>query len=414
MDTKRKLLAGLLGLVLFVALLSANLTVAAERTVLDADYVTDTAEERGLYGTLTDQLREQFEGNADGADGELPGDLSRAELLRSAVTEEYVRSQVESNVEGFYAYLHGDAAEPGLEIDVTPVKGNVMGELEAAVADASLSEFPVPRGEAIEAAAASESAFAEDREAFRAEQKQRIQAETERELSDEELEQRLDEAMPEIREELRGQLTAELDDALGDDERAQRLEEPAGALLNARIDALTGATSYDEYASRVDTATADLREAFLATFEAELDEALPDSTSLAEGMDASAREGFETARTAVSVADLLSLVAPLLALVIVGLLAWLGTPSLAALEAGVVSAIVGLLGLLGSTVGSGQVESTVAGGEMPGAMAEFLVGLVGGFFGALSGQSVGLLVVGVALIAVGVAIRRGMVLDGIE
>lgn len=414
MDTTRKLLVGLLGLVLFVALLSANLTVAAERTVLDADYVTDTAEERDLYGALTDQLREQFGGNASAADGELPGDLSRADLLRSAVTEEYVQSQVESNVEGFYAYLHGDAAEPGLEIDVTPVKGNVMSELEAALADASLSEFPVPRGEAIEAAAASESTFAEDREAFRTEQKQRIQAETDRELSDEELEQRLDGAMPEIREELRGELETELADALGDDERAQRMEEPAGALLNARIDALTGAASYDEYASRVDAATADLREAFLATFEAELDEALPDSTSLTEGMDASAREGFETARTAVSVADLLSLAAPLLALVIVGLLAWLGTPSLAALEAGVVSALVGLLGLLGSTVGSGQVESAVAGGEMPGAMAEFLVGLVGGFFGALSGQSVGLLVVGVALIAVGVAIRRGMVLDGIE
>lgn len=414
MDTRRKLLVAVLGVVLFVALLSGNLALAAERTVLDAGYVTDAAEDRDLYGTLTDDLRDGFEEDTAGGGGDLPGSLSRTALVEAAITEAYVQGQVEANVERLYAYLHGDASDLRLEMDLVPVKENVLAEFDAATADLDLREFDVPRGGAVEEMAASESAFASHRETFRAEQKQRIQAETDEQLSDEELERRLDAGMGEIRDVLYDEMESELDAEFGDGGRDPALEEPARGLLSARIDALTGEADYDEYAGRVDAAKDDLRDAVRSSFESELDEALPDTRDLTEGMDENTRDALDTARGAVTLLDTLVLALPVLALAIVALLLRLSPPSLAALATGVVSTLVGLLGVSGASFASGQVESRLAGAEMAAGVGEFAVGVLTGLTDALTAQSAVLLVVGIALLALGIGIRRGLVLDGLD
>lgn len=407
MITKRRGVLIGVGIGLFVLLLSANLVVTADRTVLDAEFVTDTAEEENLYGAMTDEFHEMAEEEADGQGGETPAGVSEEELMQEAFTEEYARTQVEENIHRLYAYLHGDRDDLRLELDAEPLKQSMLAEVEGEADDIDLAETDVPEGEAIEEMADDEAAFDRHRGEFREEQKERIQEETDRELSDEELEERLDEEMDRIREHMYDELDSELD---GEFEGAEaHLEEPVHELGSARIDALTGAASYEEYATRIEAAKDDLGDAIVAMVEAELDEEMGEPEDFTEGMDDEATEALETTRSAVSVLNVLVFVLPLLTVGVVGALWWVAPTSVAAIETGVVSLLVGTIGIAGSWLAVGQLEALLAG-EVPGAMGAFVLGLVSGIGGALTAQSVVLLVVGIGCVGVGVAVRRDMIL----
>lgn len=401
-----------LGIVLCLVLVSANVVVTADRTVLDADFVKDTAEEEGLYEAIAEDLRDGFdEGAAD--DGGEPGPSEEA-LFQEALTDEYVQTQVEANVDRFYEFLHGERDDLRLEMDTEPLKQNVLEELEAEIQSADLEELGIPEGDAIEEMAASESQFEAHREDFRSQEKERIQAETERELDDDELEETLEEEMDEIREQLRAEMEAELDGEFAGADADPAMEAAVRALLNARIDALTGERSYDEYVDEVDAARDDLDDALVAQFEAEIDEEMPDAIDFTEGMDEEAMEMFETAQTAVSVLGALAILLPLLALAVAGTIAWVAPASVAALTIGGLSAFVGVIGTVGSWIATGQIEAFVAAEGIDPQIADFLVGLVSGVLGTLLWQSVLLLVVGIGLVAVGIGIRRDLLLAEYE
>lgn len=125
MGAKRKALLIGLGAVFFLALLSANLVVAADRTVLDAEFVKDTAEESGLYEGLTDDFEEGMGSEAPDGD-EWPLERSASSVFRAAVTEEYVRSQSEANIDRAYGYLHGERSRLRVELAMEPVKRNAV------------------------------------------------------------------------------------------------------------------------------------------------------------------------------------------------------------------------------------------------------------------------------------------------
>jgi len=411
METRRKLLLAVLGLLLFVTVLSASAAATADRTVLDADFVAETAVDEGFHEAMAETFGEGIAGEAgSGGDAEgWPFDRSRAAILRDAVTAEHMRGELEANVDRLYAYLHGDRSGLRLAIDMGPIKRNAVEQVEAESDDLDLAATGLPNAEQIAAMADSEAAFDRERAAFREEQKARIQRETDRELSDEELEARLDESMPEIRERLYDRMDARLDGAF-DGPRAP-LAGPVRELQAARIDALTGAAGHAEYADRVDVATAELGDAYVAVFEARLDEGAPDEIDLTAGMDAEAESTLETARTVVSAVELLVFLLPLAALGLAGGIVRLAAPSLAALEVGAATGLAGGIGLVAGLLGPPRVEAALAGSGA-GAGADVVVGIVAGAGVVLARQSALLLAVGAVLVAVGVAIRRDLLLDG--
>lgn len=397
-----------LGLALFVTLLSANAAVALDRTAFDADYAKDTAEETDLYAELTAEFTAELADDASAADEneELPIERSQAELLEAALTEPYVQSQVESNIESVYAYLNGEVDELRLGFDPEPLKERLIEEVRADLDDLDPADVPMPNAEEISAMAESQGAFEVHREEFRAEQKERIQAETERELSEAELEQILEEEMDEIREEMYAELDAELDGEFEGPEAA--IEEPVRDLQAAWIDALTGELTYEEYATAVETATDDLADAFVAVFEAELDEELPETIELSDELDEEDQAMLDTARTVVSISGPIAYGIAALALVLAGLIAWLAPPDIGAIEVGIISGLIGLLGIAGALVATDQMQAAVGNGETS-AFEMFAVEFAVGIFTTLQWQSTGLLVIGVGLVAAGLGIRGGYI-----
>ncbi len=399
----------IIGIVLFISLISANAAIAVDRTALDADYAKDTAEEVELYGTLAEELREEIAAGASGGD-DTPFERSQDELLAAALTDEYVQSQMESNIDNIYAYLNGETDGLRIELDPDPLKDRVVAEVEDDVEELDLAAIEMPFAAEIDAMTESEAEFQRHREEFRAEQKERIQDGTEREMSDEELEAALDDRMDEIREEMNAELDDRLDGQFTGAEA--ELEEPVRDLQTARIDALTGALTYDEYVSEVETANDDLGDAFVSVFEAELDEGIdeeiPETIDLTDELSQEEQEMLETARTVTSVSGQIAYGLLVFALVLAGLIAWIAPPKIAAIEAGAVSVLVGVIGIIGAVVAADRLREVLSEGESMG-MEAFMLEFVVGIFGALRWQSVGLLVVGIALIATGIALSKGYI-----
>lgn len=411
MDTARKVGLVGLGVVLFVSLLAANGAVALDRTALDSEYTKDKAAEAGLYETFAEELRQDIAGDGPTDDSEWPLERTPDELLESALTDEYVASQGEDNIDAIYAYLHGETDELSVEIDTDPLKEPVLEAVESDLETLELGAVMpspdeierIPDEAGIEAMAEDRATFEDAREQFRADRKEEIQERTERELSDEELEQGLEESMDEIRTEMLDRLDGELDGEFTGTEAT--LEEPVRTLQTARVDALTGEITYEEYADTVETARTDLEDAFLEVVETELDEELPGTVDLTEGMGEEETEALETAQTGVSAVSTLAIVLPILAILLAGAVGYLAPRSIAAIEVGTVSLLVGAIGIVGSVVATDQFRAVFDPADAPPAMGEFTLSFVTGILSAVTWQSAFLAAVGVVALAVGLAIR---------
>jgi len=392
-----------LGIVLFVSLVSANAAVALDRTALDSEFAKDKAEQTDLYGALTEELRAEIGSGGSTAGSEWPLERSRQELLRAALTEEYVRSQTEANIDTLYAYLHGERGTLELGFDTAPLKEQMLTEIEADAETIDLAATGMPFGSEIERMASSQEAFEERRAEFRAERKARIQAQTDRELSDAELETRLEAGMDDIREEMLAEMETQLEGQFEGPEA--ELEEPVRTLQTARIDALTGEITYDEYTQQVETGRDNFGDAFVGVAESRLDEEFPETIGPGQELGQEQMEPLETARQGVSILSTLALVLPVLTLVIAGEIGYLAPRSTAALEIGVVSLAAGVFGAAGSAIASGQFRTRFDAANAPPGIGDFLVTFVTGTLGAVTWQSALLVVVGVIAVAVGVAIR---------
>ncbi|WP_254863657.1 hypothetical protein [Halovivax gelatinilyticus] len=427
MNVRNGVTLGVLVLVLFVAILSANVLVAADRTVLDAEYAADTAEEAELYDEITAELHAELRGEADVGGSGMPTDAAAEEILESAISSEYVQGEVTAAIEQVYAYLHGETDELRIIVDTEPVKAGVLEALEAEfetlgpadVGEELSTAVPSDLGEenpgvAIEEMAESESRFVEHREAFEERAKERIQEETPYPMTDEQL----DAAYEDEREEIRAELVSEQDElidrAVADGALDGAYEAPVRQISQARIDAVTGEIGYDEYVDRVESATADVRAVALEEAAAELDAEFPETVDLSDEFGADEASSMETAQTATSTASTLAFVLPLLGLALVGAVAYLWPASTTAIAVGAVSAVAGLVGVVASRVTGSVLDDAIGSASGPDAAERFVELLLGGMLDLLTWQSGGLLIVGVGLVGLGIAIRRGLVLPDLE
>ena len=422
----RRLGLGVLAVALFVTLVSANLIVGADRTVLDAEFVTETLESEGVYAVAVAEMETQLEARAQaeatleeggeregepapGATGEFPGNSERGadvdRLLDRVVTPAYLQSQVETNVVGMYDYLHGREDELVLEVDLVPLKERLAPEL-AATFTADLSTVDPT----LAAMAESEEAFRAERAAFTARQLERIQAETDEELSEAELRARYDERRPEIRAEL----LAEFEAAQENEETPEELDAAILGLAAVRVDGLVAPdATYESFQMDLDTARNDLDAAVETMLAAEIDESVPDTVDPAENMDPEATSTLASLRTGVQLIDTLTYVLPLLAFGLTAVIHW-GTTrrSSTLLVVGGVTTVAGLGWIVGLTLAqqalTSEFEAFVAAGTVNPALVDALQGVTERLFGVFTTQSWLLVGLGSVFVGGGFGLRQGM------
>lgn len=419
---KRQLLGVVLGTALVSAALGANLVVGVERTALDADTVTESFAEEGVYDDLRTQVVSSMQpdvgtgsgpsvaGGGGGGTVAGIGAPSIDSVAASVVTREYVRTEVNATVDALYAYLHGERDDLALAIDLRPVVDGFATEYEQWVYNASVAELePDWNVEGLNFSmarmASGESEFRAARQSFEEDQLQRIQEETPRERSREELEAIYDDNRQNIRDES----VSRLDSAVAERGVPESLREPVVGYATVGIDALVAEdTSYREFMDEQEQARGPLADAVGAYVRDGVGAEVPETMDLTETMGSDVRGVFEGARTIVWLADLFQYLLPLVAVLVAGLMAYTARRRSRALwRVGGAVAISGLLGFVGATVASTLLSGNLGldAGETPGIARAFL-GVVQTTIGTIGAQSLALLALGLALVAAGIAVRR--------
>lgn len=420
----RRLGVGLLASLLLVTLVSANLVIGIDRTVVDSEFVTESLAAEDVYVVAVDEMQTQIATAAQGdpaldhgAETEQSAQGDSVELAQSGgpmagledvldevVTPAYVQDQVEANVVRLYDYLHGREDELVLEVDLVPLKERLAPEMAATFTEDLSTVDPT-----LAAMVESEAAFHAEREAFAAQQMERIQAETEEELSDEELRARYDEQRPEIRDRL---LDAAAEQHGGDEEVPPELESALYGLAVVRVDGLVGVdVTYESFTRDVEDARDEFSGAVEPVLAAEIDDGMPDRLDLTDGMDAQSTATVETARAGVSLLGTLTDVLPFLALGLAGLVHWgTRTRSGGLLVVGSTTVVTGLGWVAGLTMAqrtlTTEIDAAVATGSMNPELAGAILGVAGRLLGVFATQSWVLLGVGGALVLGGVGVRR--------
>lgn len=396
----RALAVGILGIVLLVSLLGANLVVGVDRTALDSEFVKDSLEEEEAYAVILAELQDEVVDET----GEPTDEPAPEEILADVVTEEYIQEQTEANIDRLYAFLHGERDELYLAVETEPLKDDLAAEIaQSVIEEQDIEEFD-PRFAAM---TESEAEFEAAREEFKEEQKQRIQDETQPELTEEELE----EAYEESREEIREEAIAELEADVQGEEFPSEAEDAAIELGTVYIDGLTEPElTYAEFMERVEDAEESFVEAAESAARTQLDEELPDTLELTDELSEEDQEELALLQEWVSLVSTLSLAIPAIALVVSVLIGWLtATRSAGLIVVGASSAIAGAATLGGFTVLQGtvatEIRSEAAQGEIPPELAELAVGLLDRILGVFIGQSWVLVGLGALLVVGGFAIR---------
>lgn len=443
--------AGLLTTTLF----ASNGVVLAQRTALDADYVTGSLADAGAYERAHEEL---FDAGAFGsADSGAPR-AAAVEIGRSAVTPTYVENQTTANAERLYAYLHGDRDDLVLELDLRPVKARAAVAIGDYVRDASARDLlaetnasvaSVP-GTSVSTAALlsmgdNRSRYRAVRERVRRDVRERaVETAANRtygslsnderlalvvhdydpdDYSDAEKRDLVAERERGIRAALRERVRRErgdeldrrvderLDGVAANASRAAAADDPVAnasvALVRTYVAGVAGDRSYETFRADLDGRRAALASAVEARATARLQEAVPDTLDLTAELDASAAATFETLRTAVGVLDALGVVLPLLSLSLAGLLVWLaGSVARGALWVGVSSLFAGLpvAGALWWANGRLAALLAEAAGDLP-AVADVAVVVLEGVLDVAVVQSAALALAGALLVALSGAFR---------
>jgi len=395
----------------------ANVVVTAERTALNGEYVSDTLESEGVYESLTDEAQATIQSDIEGFSPEnsqqVPqgvdfSDLDARALAEDAVSETYVRSQANENVDRVFAYLHGDRSEPGLRIDTGPLKANVSDavsqQVEAVDPAALLNDasFQV-EGYEVDGSLAQELYQSRARyQAYRSD----VRARTDAQERDE------------INGEAKADARARAQQATG--QYNATITQGTIAIQEAVIDGLTDdAMTYEEFRNAYDAGRAQIADGAGQAAASEIDDRVGDEISPSELTNGELGSTLEDARGYVQLMDILQLALPIAALLLIALLygivrAWQPTANVVGkvfVTAGVFALVAVLiqsvlLGIVEDRIGSQLENNDVVG-------IDLVTSLVEGVFEALTVQSSVLVAFGLVLLGVVYADENGY-LDGLK
>ena len=461
----RKLFAVILAIVLIISLTGANALVAADRTVLDSEFVTDEFEKQGVYTELTesfqDDVSSEFGGEQIQPGEELPPGITAEpidaqQVANDTITTEFVRNEVNRNIEQLYAFLHGERDTLNPRINTTPVKEGLLEEVEE-------MNVQVDAPEAVAGSGSLEdgelSITADDIAALEESEKSFDETRTElwvdvvfEQTSNEDLllligenpndypdnEQAVQEHEEEIRSELRSELQSyddlnddakeEIDrlnrqlkdeseqqlaqqDELNDDLR-QGLQEMQFTV----IDGLTGDVTYDEYTERLESAESDVATEIESMIQQRIEEEVPNEIASEEEITRESNEELAAMSTQVQRMSLLAWVLSILSIILVGLIG-VATRSFGWTTAtsGVAFSIVGLVGVVADIVlrqtAVQLMKEEIQTGTQDQVTADLssaFIGVVESAIGTYGTQSLLLLVLGLVLIGLAIANRVGL------
>lgn len=376
-------------ILLTVTLFGASVSVGAERTALDQQYVVEQFEEEGVSERIGSDLRGDIATRIDQAGQQRPiptgvtVTLDGQRVANQTVTDEFVAGEVSRNAGVVLSYLRGNTDTLNLTTSVESIKA----EMRVAIIEGTEIDTP-------ELIAANTDRVSAERIAALNESEQSYRA-AQVELSDQR------------RAEVESEIEQSVDQQLGNDS-----EELSGAVLELPetvLDGLTGELSYEGYTEEL----AAEERAVKAVIASLALEEVPDERSLVNGTDA-AESKLQPVRSGVGTVVLLSWLTPLLGVVLVGALYGINrsvdrtvmTTGVALFVAGVFGAVVGYL--VGPTVAggagpSGETDPIVAG----------LTAVVDGSLATIGRQSVLVLLGGAVVVGVVFADRRGL-FDGLR
>lgn len=394
-------------------------------------------------------------------------------LVRDSIDQSYLQGETESNVDQLYAYLHGNSETLDLSVDTGPLKTDIEAAIESQIQDATVvelldatntdldaiagSDLPVEFDQAtVEQMTASQSGYQAVRQDIRQQIREEVldtlvqQAWEEtsndeklalvipdydpRDYSEAEKERMVADRESEIRTALRERIVEERGDQIdqGIDERLaeaneQLAPEPTGdegpieaatiEMQAAFVAGLTTDMSYEEFRTDLDEAKAGAADAVGDRAGQQLDQELEDEIALTDGMDAGTEQALAQGQTAVTWLDRLAIIVPLLALVLVGLLYFVtrsGQTVASSLGFALVAAGLPIylsLGFLQSMVEQSVENQLTSGdpGELVEAGADLALGIVGQLFGRVGTVSLAFVLAGVALLAIWLALRYGVI-----
>lgn len=461
MSTRQTVALVVIALVLAASVAGAALVFTGHQTLLSAEFAKDTAGDTGLYGQFEDEITAGV--SQDIEEGSNPDDpfaptFDPEAVAETAVTPEFVRSQVDANIDRYYRYLHGERETLDLYFDTEQLRANLGDEIGEAARDIDLAavvdeatagidteirdtgvEVPLD-GETFERMAASETSYNEEREQFRAElravaldraveegepaellalidenpeqydeaERRRIvderEGEIKRELAKtEEFQSEFEESLEEERKEVVERIEAEV--ARQTDDRSDVVAQAVGELLVAMVDGLFTDQPHGEFVDRVERVDRELSDEAERRTRERIDENIPERIDLAEEMD---RGGVDQMATYVQLSGTVGWALVLLSLGLVGgsyALSRSAVATLTTVGSGVSAAGLGLL--VGSVAGGSwyvsRLRASLEDGGNP--VGEFTIGLLDGTFGFMATVSLLVLGCGVVLLGVGFAIH---------
>lgn len=393
----RRVAVVLLGILLTVSILGAHGVVASQRTALSASYVSGTMAEEGAF--------EEFEATVEGVavdraagalgtSGVIPDTDLIERAIREVVTRDYAGQVVTTNLERLYDFLHGRGPLE-LGVDTTPIKSDVGGAVES-----ELRDFPVPdllRQSAFEGGfgefgvdSETVAAAYEDRETYR-EVQQEYRSQFERAGRD------------------RDSLNQSVTDGTDVSGLPADVQQSVYRLQTTVVLAFTSDMSHDEFRERMDAARDDFAVAVGEFARQRVDAEVPDEIDLGEELGADARQQLGTVADTVQLVDTLGLVLPVLAVIVLLLVGWLThSISRTARILGTSLLVVGVVGVLAGVLTREPalelVRDAVADAEP--FVRSTAVALIGGIFETVTQQSLVIAVVGLAFVAVWLAITR--------
>lgn len=132
-STKRMLPVYFLGFVLVLVLVFANVAIATDGTALDSDRTIETMDDAGVYGDVTAETRGEVEetirNSLSEEERDFISDEEITEIVEMAVTEQYVKSEIDRNIQQVYEFLHSERDSVMLAVDLTEPRDIIVAEL---------------------------------------------------------------------------------------------------------------------------------------------------------------------------------------------------------------------------------------------------------------------------------------------
>lgn len=416
MSTGKTLALAFVAILLLSTLGAANVVVATERTALNGDYVSNTLSEEGFYDDVADETQESIQSEiaeVSPSDSEaIPsgfdiGQLDAEELAEESVPEEYIREQASANIDRVFDYLHGERSDLSLQVDTEGLKANVASAVTEQVED-------VDPAVVLDESAVALPGTNYEIDGYLA--RQMIQSEASYERIQNDFHDRYSaQERDRIASDGKDRARDRTEDATS--QYATGITEGTIAIQSAMIDGLATDMSYDEFEARYESGKQQLADGAGQAAVDQVDEQLGEEVSTSQWLDSELEDGLQSSRSYVQQMDTMQLVLPIVSLLLIALLYGISrTWQTTAKVSGTVFVIAGVLAFGITLVQRAMLDlvedraqSAVDGNEVVG--MDLVTNFFQGIFDTLASQSLLLVVLGVVLIGLVYADRRGYLVD---